>query len=344
MRGTAALSVICGHAVTMRLGMGIEPQHAFNALGLLQSGVDVFFVISGFIIANTGAESGAAYGRVGALGFAFKRAGRIFPLYWLVLAAAIASSHWIVVFPGVPESAFDHVSLKHLFSLTTSNYFVAPAWSLCFELCFYAAVTLIILVAPGCTMEILLLACCGLAGMDLLSSLSIPILSDPQTLEFGFGVGIAYLVRQGFHRSRPIASLGAAFGLFAAGAYIASQGHLIIGFERLLTYGAGSALLIYAVVAAELNGARFPKWLQYLGAISYSLYISHHLLLTWLAKYNPDGVPGPLQIAMWIALALVLSILLHEYLERPLLARLKIALPEIKSRPRVELDQPPATA
>ena len=112
----------------------------------------------------------------------------------------------------------------------------------------------------------------------------------------------------------------------------------------MLTYGAGSALLIYAVVAAELNGARFPKWLQYLGAISYSLYISHHLLLTWLAKYNPDGVPGPLQIAMWIALALVLSILLHEYLERPLLARLKIALPEIKSRPRVELDQPPATA
>jgi peptidoglycan/LPS O-acetylase OafA/YrhL len=96
--------------------------------------------------------------------------------------------------------------------------------------------------------------------------------------------------------------------------------------------------VIYAVVAAELNGARFPGWLQYLGAVSYALYISHHLLLTWLAKYNPARIPGLLQIAIWISLSLVLAIVLHEFVERPLLARLRIAMPKVKSARTSELD------
>jgi exopolysaccharide production protein ExoZ len=322
----------------MRFGMGIKPEHAFNALGLLQAGVDVFFVISGFIIANTAAEAGAKHGRLGALQFALKRAGRIFPLYWLVLAAAVASSYWITVFPGAPAGELDHVRLQHIFSLTTGNYFVAPAWWLCYELYFYAAVTVIVLLAPRYTMGILLLACGALAGMDLLTSLNVPVYSAPLTLEFAFGVGIAYLVRRGFHPSLPIAALAVALCLFATGAYIAAGGHPIYGFDRLLTYGAGSALVIYAVVAAELNGARFPGWLQYLGAVSYALYISHHLLLTWLAKYNPARIPGLLQIAIWISLSLVLAIVLHEFVERPLLARLRIAMPKVKSARTSELD------
>jgi exopolysaccharide production protein ExoZ len=338
MRGVAASSVVCGHAVTMRFGMGIQPEHAFNALGLLQAGVDVFFVVSGFIIANTAAESGAKLGRFGALQFAIKRVGRIFPLYWLVLVATVASSYWIVVFPGAPAGELDHVRLEHIFSLTVENYFVAPAWSLCYELYFYAAVAAIMLVAPRYTLGILVLACGALAGADLLTSLHLGIYSTPLTLEFAFGVGIAYLVQHGFHPSRPIVTLAVAFCLFATGAYFASGGHSIGAVHRLLTYGAGSALVIYAVVAGELNGARFPAWLQYLGAVSYALYVSHHLLLTWLAKYNPARIPGPLQIAIWISLSLVVGIALHEFLERPLLARLKISMPKVKSAARGELN------
>jgi peptidoglycan/LPS O-acetylase OafA/YrhL len=126
------------------------------------------------------------------------------------------------------------------------------------------------------------------------------------------------------------------------GAYLISGGGQFAGFERVMTYGFGSALLIYAVIAGELNGATFPRWLQYLGAISYSLYISHHLLLTWLAKYNPARLFGPLQILIWIALAILLAAVLYEFFERPILARLKIAMPKPPVRPLVV--SPPAAA
>jgi len=333
MRGIAALSVVCGHAVTMRFGMGITPERAFNALGLLQSGVDIFFVISGFIIANTADEIGKSRGRIGAFQFAAKRAGRIYPLYWLILFAAVVSSYWIDVFP--PEAKLtNHIGLEHILSLTTGNYFVSPAWSLCFELYFYAAVAVVILLAPRRVMETLVIVVCALAALDLLTTVSFsPIYSAPLTLEFGFGVCIAYLVKLGFHPSWPRAAVVLAICLFGAGAYIAAGGHWIEGLPRVATYGIGSALLIYAVVAGELNGATFPRWLQYLGAMSYSLYISHHLLLTWLAKYNPAWVPGRVQILTWVGLALAVSAALHEFFERPVLTWLKIAMPKLVAEP-----------
>jgi peptidoglycan/LPS O-acetylase OafA/YrhL len=52
---------------------------------------------------------------------------------------------------------------------------------------------------------------------------------------------------------------------------------------RVATFGLGSALVIYAVTAAELRGATFPKWLQDLGAMSYSLYVWHILLMMCFA-------------------------------------------------------------
>ena len=327
MRGIAALSVVCGHAVTMRMNMGIPWPVALNSLGLLQSGVDVFFVISGFIISNTGAEIGKSRGRLGAFEFSLKRAGRIYPAYWLVLIAAIISSYWIDVFPGTPAATV-HVGYDNIFALSFANWFVAPAWSICFELYFYAFVAAVILVAPKYVMELLLAAVCLLAINDLAGTPFSPIYSHPLTLEFGLGVGIACLVKLGFHPSWPRLTIVSALLLFAGGAYLVSGGRQFAGYERVLTYGFGSALLIYAVVAGELNGATFPRWLQYLGAVSYSLYISHHLLLTWLAKYDPAWITDPLQIVIWIALAIALAATLYEFFERPILARLRIAMPD----------------
>jgi exopolysaccharide production protein ExoZ len=332
MRGIAALSVVCGHAVTMRQAMGIPWPLALNALGFLQSGVDVFFVISGFIITNTGAEIGKSRGRLGAFEFSLKRAGRIFPAYWLVLTAAVLSSYWIDIFPGIPDL---HVGYENIFALSTSNWFVPPAWSICFELYFYAFVAAVILVAPKYVMELMVVAVCLLLVNDIKGAPFSPIYSYPLTLEFGLGVGIAYLVKLGFHPSWPRTLGLLALLLFAAGAYLISGGGQFAGFERVMTYGFGSALLIYAVIAGELNGATFPRWLQYLGAISYSLYISHHLLLTWLAKYNPAWLFGPLQILIWIALAILLAAALYEFFERPILARLRIAMPKPPMRPAV---------
>jgi peptidoglycan/LPS O-acetylase OafA/YrhL len=310
----------------MRQDMGIPWPVAVNLLGLLQSGVDVFFVISGFIIANTAARAGAARGRAGSLRFIFNRAGRIYPTYWLVLSFAILSSYWIDLFPGVPAAQV-HVGIRNWLLLEMENWFVVTAWSLVYELAFYAAVSCIIAAAPRRVVPVLLAALCAIAAIDFLTPWRLWVYTGPLTLEFGLGVLIAYVVGRGFRPSRPRFTIIAAALLFAIGGYLASLGPFF-GFSRVATYGIGSALLIYSVIAGELNGASFPRWLQYAGAISYSLYISHHLLLTWLARFEPSWIPGPLQILTWIALAIGLAWMIYQSFERPILKALGIAMPD----------------
>jgi exopolysaccharide production protein ExoZ len=309
LRGLAALAVLCGHAVTMRWGELMDIR--FNALFLLQGGVDIFFVISGFIIVNSATESGKI-GRIGAVSFGLKRFIRLYPVYWLVLAAAIVSSYWIDVFPREPGATYP-VDFRVIFSLTTANWYVAPAWSICYELYFYAAMSVVLLLTPHRAAETIL-AFLGVAIVADILNFPLGLYSSPMVLEFGLGVVIAAMVRGGLHQSWPKLCLLASAILFGGGWYF---GCYTEGGTRLLTYGFGSAFIVYATVAAELNGTKFSRWLQHLGAVSYSLYLSHHLLLTWLAKFNPNWLPEYVQIAIWIALAIALACLAYELIERP---------------------------
>src|SRR3954454_16177691 len=137
MRGVAALSVVCGHAISARPDM-VGPELAEGALTILASGVDIFFVISGFIIATT------ATAQHNSLDFAFRRALRIFPLYWLVLLAAFVRSSWIALAPGDrPPLALGASS-----AWTYRTMCVATAWSLTFELHFYFAVAIVLAIKP----------------------------------------------------------------------------------------------------------------------------------------------------------------------------------------------------
>jgi exopolysaccharide production protein ExoZ len=93
------------------------------------------------------------------------------------------------------------------------------------------------------------------------------IFSDPLTLEFGFGVVAAAVVRRGMKGGVVIYFLGAAIA-FVAGAWLAIHAQPLTVSMRVMTFGAGAWLLIYAVVAAELHGMRFPPAAAYLGNIS----------------------------------------------------------------------------
>jgi len=309
MRGLAALSVVGGHAVSARpdmVGAGV----AEGALTILASGVDIFFVISGFIIAST------AVSKPNALEFAFRRAVRIYPVYWLVLLAAFVSGHWIALAPE-DRPALD---LGLIFAWTYPNWYIAPAWSIAFELHFYAAVAVILWLAPDRLFK-LLFAALAVVAVAVTFRMPLGIYGHPLTLEFGAGVAIAWLVqRKGRLPSSPLIPAFAAI-LFAAGWYwIFVRGAADAQLARVPTYGLGGACLVYAVVAAEFNGAKFPNILQWLGGISYSLYIVHYLLMKWVASFtglwlvSPSGV-----ILASIALSIGLAAILHMLVEVPTL-------------------------
>jgi exopolysaccharide production protein ExoZ len=128
LRGVAAGLVLVGHAVDIRSGMGMDGFATVFAT-IFPAGVDIFFVISGFIITSTliGAQP---LSRSYAVEFAFRRFSRIYPLYWVVLTVSVGLSHWIAIsaadFPM--PSPFALASLS-----TTANWFVPQAWTLSFE-------------------------------------------------------------------------------------------------------------------------------------------------------------------------------------------------------------------
>jgi peptidoglycan/LPS O-acetylase OafA/YrhL len=309
MRGVAALSVVCGHAVSMRPDV-VGPGLAEGALTILASGVDIYFVISGFIIATTAAAQRDP------LNFAFRRAVRIYPVYWLVLLAAFVSSSWIALSPE-ERPALD---FGLIFAWTYPNWYLVPAWSIAFEMHFYAAVAAMLAIAPNRLFE-LLFAGLGLVVVAIVLRLQLGIYSHPLVLEFGAGVGIAYLQRNGGLRfSRRIPAVSAC--LFALGWYwIFVHGSADPQFARVGTYGLAAGLLIYAVVSAEIEGQSFSPILQWLGQISYSLYIVHYLVMKWIANFTGLWLLSTAgTIIASILLAIGLASALHIIIEAPLIS------------------------
>jgi peptidoglycan/LPS O-acetylase OafA/YrhL len=309
MRGIAALSVVCGHAISARPDM-VGPELAEGALTILASGVDIFFVISGFIIATTAAAEHNP------LNFAFRRAIRIYPVYWLVLLAAFISSSWIALAPG-ERPALDAGTI---FAWTYPNWYLAPAWSLAFELHFYAAVAIILAIKPNRLFEILF-AWLGMVIVALFFRIQLGIYSHPMVLEFGAGVGVAYLLTNRGLRFSPCIIASSA-GLFFAGWYwIFVHGATDPQFARVPTYGLGAGLLIHAVVSAEIEGRSFSPLLQWLGQISYSLYIVHYPLVKWIANFDGPWLLSTVgTIIALILLSIGLAIALHILIEAPILS------------------------
>jgi peptidoglycan/LPS O-acetylase OafA/YrhL len=323
MRGVAAIVILIQHSLTMKSGMGAdELARLFEYFA--GSGVDTFFVISGFIISQIAVNAPIKKQQlVTAADFAFRRVTRIYPLYWIVLALSVVVSFWVPLSGPSMPSAMSLISLT-----TTGNWFVPPAWTLAFEVYFYAGITAILMIAPRRLFLVILvwMIIQAMAG-DLLPSW---IHNHALVIEFGFGCLVAYLVDRGTRRL-PATSVLVACMLLLLGSILSAQSGSIGGWARASTFGVGGALLIYAVVVAEFRGIKFPRIMQYLGDASYSIYIWHWLLLTVLAgmseatgliRLTPVSL-RPVLLLSWIGVILVFALASYKYLERPILRILR---------------------
>lgn len=352
LRGFAALYVVVFHS-------GLALAHAdFPALAWLTThvikrghvGVDVFFVISGFIIAWVavlGQGRGKAPEPPGE--FLVKRAFRLGPPYWLM---SMLHAAWLnPVSTGVLLTSFAFLPQANV----DAPYFGYPAlyvgWSLNYEAFFYALCALglalfgrralwLVALALFTTTVIVPFWHSGVVLRDpeALYAWANPMqamAANPLVLEFLLGAGLAWVYALHRHRLTPtIARVLLAVGL---GVFLIS----VIGpapkFD-LFWRGLPAGALLAGLVAMEHCGAlRVPRVAVWLGELSYALYLVHpsvieatHRLVGVLA---PEWIGSQLMLfALNLALTLVLATLLHRYVEQPSIAMGRRAIDWMRNR------------
>ncbi|MET0749382.1 MAG: acyltransferase [Rhizobium sp.] len=297
LRAVAALLVLFYHVSDGR----------FDAGG---AGVDMFFLISGFIMGTIGAKERPR-------SFLIKRLVRIAPLYWLITLAMCLAS--VVGLLGTFSFDLRRLALSLLFvpHFDPSGHIwplFVPGWTLNIEMLFYGVFAVALLSARPLLIATLLL--CALVVLGL-HDWQAPVLrqwTTPMLLEFIFGLGISQC------RHRLPAKLAVA-GLLLGIALLAASAFATIDLTpyRVVVWGLPAGLLLAGCIGLEDAGfwpQRLLKPLERLGDASYSLYLTHGIVLAAMLKFLPMG--GRLTSIIAVAVALATAQLSFILLERPL--------------------------
>lgn len=308
-------------------------------------GVDVFFVISGYLITKMLLAS-ARGGHIDLADFYRRRVRRILPALLVVLAAC-AIVAWFVMLSDEFRQMGRHLLGGSLFTSNLilwqeSGYFDRPAeakpllhlWSLGIEEQFYIAFPLVLLACLRWRLRegrvmlatcVISLACCVvLTGMDRIGAFYSPLTRFWELLAGGLLAHVATNAATALRRAPGSGSgRNRRDNLFSAiGA--ASIGVAMLTYDGAMTYPgkwavlpvAGTAFLIAAGPGALVNRVLSIPWLVGVGRISYPLYLWHWPLLKFLSITQ-----GELSSVQWragiIGLSFVLAWLTYRFIERP---------------------------
>jgi len=271
-------------------------------------GVDVFFVISGFIMGTVGAQESAP-------AFALKRAARIIPLYWLCTLFMCVQS----LFGVFARFTFDAESLaKSLFFIpyydSTGHIWplVVVGWTLNFEAFFYVLFTAGLLIGAPIVFSVATLSILVLAGQLIpFDSAPLQVWTSPLLLEFAAGLLLARSARpSGMPVGLSLVGLGIAI------LAVVSARELYDDSYRALVWGMPAALIVAGGLAIERAGAwsRLLYPLEAMGDASYSLYLWHGMPVTAGHKFLGHSVAANLLI---LVVAIALAFLSYHAFEKP---------------------------
>ena len=297
------------------------------------AGVDIFFVISGFVMAmsTTARPAGSAARLSAAWTFMKRRLMRVAPLYWFytLLKAAM-----VLALPGLAlRSSVDpgHLLASMLFIPATSPWgLIQPTlpvgWTLNFEMLFYGVFALsIALGLARIRFALLTFALIFIGGYFFPEVVPLKFYAQSLVFEFILGMGIAHLFLNG-RRLSPAAGLMA----IVAGLVIMFGIDWGESADRLSTWGAGAALMVLGAVWLEPWTARMPmaSRLSFLGDASYSIYLSHTFTVpAAVLVFMRLGIQDEWAIIPATALVVVISgCLAYLWLERPMTRFLKRTL------------------
>lgn len=358
LRGIAAFAVFFCHLISIEQSVSGRPVKLTELADSGAYGVDLFFVISGFVMVWVAAEM--PRGWRSAKAFLIARIVRIYPLWWIF--AGLAAIGYLVLYhtpwdaqrvAGMQMSGSAH--LLHSIALwpQPGHPVLGAGWTLVHEMYFYVGFAIVILLTPihyrlqvllGWGLAVLVGALSGLSSWFAGSALA--LIFYPMTLQFIFGAAIAYAVKREFrHQGRIAVCVGTLLFVVGLARLDIAVCHGIsdlfgtapipmetLPWRRTFLFGSAAGALIYGLVCLErapMNAFTLPKTLTRLGDWSYSLYLCHMLTISVAARavYAVMDSASSWSICIFVfaatSLTLVTAWLSSELIERPLIAFFK---------------------
>lgn len=341
-RAAAALMVVVGHAQSVAAALKIEAGGTFQRVNALPWGasVDLFFVISGFIMVHAARR---LFGRPGAAeAFVRRRLARIVPLYWLTTAAYLLLLVAAHLKGGDPVPGPLAVAASFLFipfdTLGQGRTFPVfdLGWTLNYEMFFYA----LFAVGVGWGRRGAAGFIAGSVAVLVIVGLFVPaeatalhFWTRPIMVDFVFGLGVGLAAEEGVRLRPPMrwALVAGAVLLLTLDPARVFQGPL--GFTvpnewpRVLMGGVpAAALLAGATLGPAPPIPALARPAERLGDASYSLYLFHPFAMivtekVWQKVPASHALPGWALVLIMVAGAIALAMASFRWIEQPLTAR-----------------------
>lgn len=330
LRALAAAGVAVFHAAD-RLDLGASAE-------IGAAGVDIFFVISGFVMWTVTAQRPGTPMR-----FLFDRATRIIPLYWIFTLSIAAMALVLPTLLPRLKLTLDHLVyslffIPHYAPGDNRLYpLLAAGWTLNYEMFFYALFAAFLPLPPIPRLRIAIGTLAALAAAGILYQGHNPVAltyTNALLLEFAAGllIGRAWELDLLSGRWVGIILTGTAIGAFLLGIVFRAPDQY-----RVLIWGIPASLLVCGFLSLERAGAmRKSKMLELIGDGSYSIYLVHGNLTALMTKIWPQ-VHSPKAITCFLTASLAGSIaagmISYRFLERPLISGLRMMWKRDRSRP-----------
>ncbi|SCE95762.1 acyltransferase family protein [Micromonospora mirobrigensis] len=334
LRALAVLMVVIGHAARDVVPGGFV-------------GVDVFFVISGFLITGLLIAELERTGRISLTSFYARRAKRLLPAAAIVLVASLLLTWLLLPRSRWADTAWDVVAsagygLNWRLAVQSTDYWAADAapsivqhfWSLSVEEQFYLFWPLLLLALAilagrrrlrrGALMIGFALVALPSFAWSVHESLANPgpayFVTTTRLWELALGGAVAIVGARAHRLPRALAAglAWAGLAMVASSAVLVDPQRAFPGYQALLPTVGTAAVIAGAQAAGRAGPAGALGWgpVRAVGAVSYSLYLWHWpLLLAAEARFGELSVPAGLAV---VTLSAVPAVLTYRFVENPI--------------------------
>lgn len=291
LRGIAVLLVVFFHMLLIERKYAQFDTIVPNSFMIGVSGVDLFFLISGFVMVTVTRD--IFQSQLEIWRFLYHRVTRIYPLYWfysiIILCVFIVHPSWVNSNQG------NQVNILESFLLIPQNILplVNVGWTLIHEIYFYIVFTALLFFPRKSLLYGLISWAIIIFFGDIYlpweNSPFIKVYFHPLTIEFIVGCLMAILYFKNSIKGNANFIALTSLTIWVIGYYLYKKtiGEFIpSGWIRVLVFGVPCAFGLYAALLYEKNdGIIMPKWICKVGDYSYSIYLSHIIVLSVIGRF-----------------------------------------------------------